>query len=163
MLRRIDPTPTLEGPESDVDPPDPGIASDPDVRRAGGSVVRVLGTACGLGVEGSGWAIAPDLIVTNAHVVAGQDDTTVTPQAGSPELPASAVHYDPRNDLAILSVPGLHLDPLELAAEPPQRHRRRGDGLPGERAVQGDAGTAGHDRRGDQRGFLRAGPDRRGR
>jgi S1-C subfamily serine protease len=118
VLRRIDPTPTLEGPESDVDSPDPGIASDPDVRRAGGSVVRVLGTACGLGVEGSGWAIAPDLIVTNAHVVAGQDDTTVSPQAGFPELSASAVHYDPRNDLAILSVPGLHLDPLELAANP---------------------------------------------
>ena len=51
--------------------PDQAIATDPEVLRAGGSVVRVLGTACGLGVEGSGWAVRPGLIVTNAHVVAG--------------------------------------------------------------------------------------------
>ena len=43
-------------------------------------MVRVLGTACGLGVEGSGWVAAPGLVVTNAHVVAGEDDTTVTTQ-----------------------------------------------------------------------------------
>jgi Trypsin-like peptidase domain/Colicin V production protein len=118
VLRRIDPTPALEGPEADVGPPDPKIASDPEVERAGLSVVRVLGTACGLGVEGSGWAIAPDLIATNAHVIAGQDDTTVTPQAGVLELDAQAVHYDPRNDFALLRVPGLGLEPVPLVSDP---------------------------------------------
>jgi S1-C subfamily serine protease len=118
VLRRIDPTPSLEGPESNVDAPDAKIASDPEVEEAGRSVVRVLGSACGLGVTGSGWVIGPDLVATNAHVVAGQDDTTVTPMGDTPELEASAVVYDPRNDLAILSVPGLGLDALELAEDP---------------------------------------------
>jgi S1-C subfamily serine protease len=117
VLRRIDPTPSLEGPESNVGAPDPRIASDPEVDQAGQSVVRVLGSACGLGVTGSGWAIGPDLVATNAHVVAGQDDTTITSRGGG-ELEATPVHYDPRNDLAILSVPGLGLDPLELAEAP---------------------------------------------
>ena len=118
VLRRVDPTPSLEGPEADVGPPDTGAASDPDVQAAGGSVVRVLSTACGLGVAGSGWVIGPDLVATNAHVVAGADDTTVTPQAGGPVLDATAVHYEPRNDFAILRVDGLGLPALALADDP---------------------------------------------
>ncbi len=53
-------------------------------------------------------------MVTNAHVVAGEDDTTVSPTA-APQLDAEVVHYDTRNDLAMLLVPGLSLSPLELA------------------------------------------------
>ena len=45
----------------------------------------------------------PDLIVTNAHVVAGADDTTVTTQSGV-ELDATAVYYQPEDDLALLRV-----------------------------------------------------------
>jgi hypothetical protein len=116
VLRRIDPTPALEGPEANVSAPDPKIASDPDVDRAGASTLKVLGSACGLGVIGSGWVIGPELVATNAHVVAGTDDTTVTPREGAPELEAGAVHYDPRNDFAILRVPGLSLPALELAS-----------------------------------------------
>jgi len=118
VLRRIDPSPSLEGPEANVGRPDPGIAGDPDVERAGASVLKVLGTACGLGIAGSGWVIGPDLVATNAHVVAGESDTVVAPQAGSPEYDARAVHYDPRNDFAILSVPGLGLPALSLASRP---------------------------------------------
>ena len=66
-------------------------------------MVRVLSTACGLGIEGSGWAVRPNLIVTNAHVVAGADDTTVTTQGGV-ELDATAVYYQPEQDLALLRV-----------------------------------------------------------
>ena len=55
VLRRVDPTPAVRGPDADVAAPDRGIVDDPDVRAAGDSTVRVLGTACGLGVEGSGW------------------------------------------------------------------------------------------------------------
>ena len=113
VLRHIDPTPAVSGPNANVRAPEPTIARDPDVRRAGASVVKVLGTACGLGIEGSGWVAGPGLVVTNAHVVAGEDDTTVTPRSGG-TLDAAAVHYDPHNDLAILRVDGLGLPALGL-------------------------------------------------
>lgn len=115
-LDRVDPAPSIAGPTTPVAPPNAAIASDPDVLRAGRSVVRVLGTACGLGVEGSGWAVEPELIVTNAHVVAGQDDTTVTTQDGA-TLQTTPVHYDPSNDLALLRT-DTALPELPLAAEP---------------------------------------------
>jgi hypothetical protein len=117
LLRRVDPTPAVRGPEADVASPPGGIVDDPEVTAAGAATVKVLGTACGLGVEGSGWVAAPGLVVTNAHVVAGEDDTTVTPDGGS-ELDAEAVHYDPRNDLAVLRVRGLDATALELVARP---------------------------------------------
>jgi S1-C subfamily serine protease len=113
-LNRVDPAPSLTGPTTPVATPDPSIAADPDVRRASRSVVRVLGTACGLGVEGSGWVAAPGLVVTNAHVVAGEDDTTVTTVDGA-SLDAVPVRYDPANDLALLqidaSIPALGIAP----------------------------------------------------
>jgi S1-C subfamily serine protease len=118
LLRHVDPVPSVSGPEAKVGRPPPGIARDPDVRHAGESVVKVLGTACGLGIEGSGWVAGQDLVVTNAHVVAGEDSTTVTTQAGH-EFDATAVHYDPRNDLTILRVPGLNLPPLNLDTSAP--------------------------------------------
>jgi uncharacterized membrane protein required for colicin V production len=106
VLRRVDPRSPVRGPDPDVAPADSASADDPEVLAAGRSTVRVLGTACGLGVEGSGWVAGPDLVVTNAHVVAGQDDTTVSVEGGA-EHEATAVHYDPRNDLALLAVSGL--------------------------------------------------------
>jgi S1-C subfamily serine protease len=116
VLRHIDPTPAVVGPDANVQAPEAAIAHDPEVQRAGDSVVKVLGTACGLGIEGSGWVARPGLVVTNAHVVAGEDDTTVTLRSGG-TLDASAVHYDPRNDLAILRVSGLDVSPLRLAPQ----------------------------------------------
>lgn len=118
VLNRIDPRPELAGPEARVGPPDAAIVGDPDVEAAGDSVVRILGTACGLGVAGSGWVAAPGVVVTNAHVVAGADDTTVAPRAGAPELGATAIHFDPRNDVAVLRVDGLDLPSLSLAGQP---------------------------------------------
>jgi S1-C subfamily serine protease len=113
-LNRVDPAPSIAGPATPVAPPDPRASRDPDVARAGASVVRVLGTACGLGIEGSGWVAAPGLVVTNAHVVAGEDDTSVTTQEGA-SMEATPVHYDPENDLAVLridaSLPALEVDP----------------------------------------------------
>ena len=119
VLNRIDPTPRVRGPEARVPPPESGIARDPDVGRAGRSVVRVLGTACGLGVSGSGWVAEPGLVVTNTHVVAGQDDTTVTTRDGA-ELDATPVHFEPRNDLAVLRVDGLSGAPVPLASAAPR-------------------------------------------
>jgi S1-C subfamily serine protease len=116
-LNRIDPRVAVQGPSPDVAAPDSKIARDPEVRAAGRSVVRVLGTACGLGVEGSGWIAAPGVVATNAHVVAGETDTTVTPNGSSGSLDATAVHYDPSNDLALLRVGGLGGSPLSLAPQ----------------------------------------------
>src|SRR3954466_13023489 len=79
-LARFDPFPQIAGPSPDVPAPTARIARDPDVRAAARSVVRVLGTACGLGIEGSGWVGRAGIVVTNAHVVAGEDDTAVQVQ-----------------------------------------------------------------------------------
>jgi S1-C subfamily serine protease len=117
VLHRIDPRVAVKGPSPDVAAPDSKIAQDPDVQAAGRSVVRVLGTACGLGVEGSGWIAAPDLVVTNAHVVAGESDTTVTPAGSSTPLDATPVHYDSQNDLSLLHVNGLGGTPLSFAPD----------------------------------------------
>ena len=115
-LSRVDPAPSIAGPTTPLAPPDAAISSDPDVRRAGLSVVRVLGTACGLGVEGSGWVAAPGLVVTNAHVIAGEDDTTVATQDGA-SLDAVPVRYDPANDLALLRIDA-EIPALPLAPDP---------------------------------------------
>jgi S1-C subfamily serine protease len=114
-LARIDPFPAISGPAAPVEPPDPRLAHVRGVRSAAPSVVRVLGTACGVGVEGSGWVGRASLIVTAAHVVAGQEDTVVELQSGA-RLPAAVVAFDRRNDIAILRVDGLGLRPLPLAA-----------------------------------------------
>jgi hypothetical protein len=107
-LARFDPFPKITGgPAPNVGPPTSRIARDPQVRAAGRSVVRVLGNACGLAIEGSGWVAGSGLVVTNAHVVAGEDDTTVQLQGTGPHHAAAAVWFDPRNDVAILRVPAI--------------------------------------------------------
>jgi S1-C subfamily serine protease len=115
VLARVDPFPHIAAPPAPVQPPDPRVLRDPAVARAAPSVVRVLGTACGLGVAGSGWVVRPGLVVTAAHVVAGQHDTTVQPEGIGPYLPARAVLFDPRNDVAILSVAELAVPALAVA------------------------------------------------
>src|ERR671915_949011 len=101
-LARFDPFPEIDGPRPDVAPPNSKIARDPEVRAAGASVVKVLGTACGLGVQGSGWVARDGVVVTNAHVVAGQDDTTVQIEGEGGKHDADVVLFDVTNDLAIL-------------------------------------------------------------
>src|SRR5215207_4991661 len=86
MLSNLDPFPRIDGPEARVRAPDGSIAGDPDVDAAARSVVKVLGTACGLGIEGSGWVAGDSVVVTNAHVVAGQDDTRVLLEGREPAL-----------------------------------------------------------------------------
>ena len=94
-LRALDPFPRIDGPDARVARPRAGIARDPDVQEAAASVVKVLGTACGLGVEGSGWVAGDGLVVTNAHVVAGERDTQVLLGGREPGRSAQAVHFDP--------------------------------------------------------------------
>jgi S1-C subfamily serine protease len=118
-LARFDPLPPVAAPPADVPGPSSGIAAAPAVVAAVHSVVRVLGTACGLGIEGSGWVAAPHLVVTNAHVVAGESDTVIEAGGRPPDLPVTVLVFDPRNDIAVLRVPALDERPLPLAARQP--------------------------------------------
>jgi len=115
-LARIDPLPSVRGPAANVSPPPPGIATSAGVSAAARSVVKVLGTACGLGIEGSGWVAGPDLVVTNAHVVAGESDTTVQIGGNPPGLDADVIDFDSHDDVAVLRVPGLHEPALRMAS-----------------------------------------------
>ena len=117
-LARFDPFPRIDGPSASVPAPRAAIARDPQVRAAGDGVVKVQGTACGLGVEGSGWIAGDGIVVTNAHVVAGQDDTTVQLGGRGSRRDAEAIAFDPHNDIAVLRVDGLGGTPLRLASQP---------------------------------------------
>ncbi len=119
-IARIDPFPSVSGPAADVPAPRAAIARDPDVKAAARSVVRVLGTACGLGLEGSGWVAGEGIVVTNAHVVAGQDDTTVQLRGEGAKLDAAPVFFDARNDIAILRVKNLQGVPALPVARAPE-------------------------------------------
>jgi len=116
-IARFDPFPHVEGPEANVGAPPRGIARRPAVEAAAASVVRVLGTACGLGIEGSGWVAGSGLVVTNAHVVAGESDTVVLERGTGSHHPARAVAFDPVNDIAVLDVGGLDAPALRLSAD----------------------------------------------
>lgn len=118
-LARLDPLPSIAGPSPNVAPPPPRIAFAPGVRAASQSVVRVLGTACGLAIEGSGWVARPDLVVTNAHVVAGEQDTSVQVAGRAPGLPAQVIAFDAIDDVAVLRVSNLGLPALEMVSDPP--------------------------------------------
>jgi S1-C subfamily serine protease len=122
-LARFDPFPSVTGPVPELARPNTRLARDPEVRAATRGTVRVLGTACGLGVEGSGWVAAPGLVVTNAHVVAGEHDTTVQPLGVGPRYDATTVWFDPRNDVAVLRANGIaNLKPLkQYVVAPPNR------------------------------------------
>ena len=117
-LARIDPFPAVRGPAADVPAPTARVARLAGVRSARGSVVRVLGTACGLRVQGSGWVAGDGLVVTNAHVVAGQRDTALQVRGIGPRHPARVVVFDARNDLAVLRAEGVR-------GVPALRRRRR--------------------------------------
>lgn len=103
-LHRIGPLPAFATSPGGIAAPDAGAGASPRVRDASASVVKVAGTACGVGVMGSGWVIAPGTVVTNAHVIAGQSDTRVETNDGQ-VVDATPIAYNPRNDISVLSAP----------------------------------------------------------
>jgi len=115
VLARVDPFPTIAGPEIPTGPLDGPIAGDRAVRVAAGSVVRVLGSACGLGISGSGWVASPGVVVTAAHVVAGERDTSVVAPGSAQRLDSQVIGFDSKNDIAVLRIHGLGARPLALA------------------------------------------------
>jgi uncharacterized membrane protein required for colicin V production len=106
LLARIDPFPSIAGPAPPSAPPSGEISGNANVRRAARSVVRVLGTACGVGIEGSGWLAERDLVVTAAHVVAGERDTGIQLQGSSSLDRVDVVAFDAHNDIAVLRLRG---------------------------------------------------------
>jgi len=114
LLARIDPFPAIAGPAAPAEPPSPSVLRNPVIRRASKSVVRILGTACGVGVEGTGWFARPHLVVTAAHVVAGERDTRVQLPGSSRLLAVTPVLFDAKNDIAFLVVRAAQRRPLPL-------------------------------------------------
>jgi S1-C subfamily serine protease len=93
-------------------------ANTPALTRASGSVVRIIGSAtkCNQSQSGTGFIIAPDRIITNAHVVAGVPDPTIEARNGQ-VLDGRVVYFDPDADLAVVAVAGLDAPSLHLGAE----------------------------------------------
>jgi len=115
LLARVDPFPSIVGPTAPSLPPGKGIAHDRSTSEAATRVVKVKGTACGVGIEGSGWFAGRDLVVTAAHVVAGEQDTIVQVPGEIGWRVVDVVALDVHNDIAVLRVPRADEKPLPLA------------------------------------------------
>jgi S1-C subfamily serine protease len=115
-IARFDSLPVLgAGGVASLPRPDPHVRVTPGVGRAEHSVVEIEGTSCGLTLQGSGWVIRPDLVATNAHVIAGEHDTRVLTPTDS--LSARPVYVSGDHDIALLRVPGLNLQPLRTRSD----------------------------------------------
>lgn len=107
-------TPPSTGPVATPDDAAAATLAGPALR----STVKILGAACGDEQEGSGFAVGQGLVVTNAHVVAGEATTQIL--VGGSSYPATVVLYDPDFDLAVLRTgaplgPPLTVDPDQVA------------------------------------------------
>jgi len=118
-LARFDPLPVVPSiADRTLEPPDPAVPRGPGPRAAQAGVVRVQGTACGLGIQGSGWVVRPGIVVTNAHVIAGEHDIAVQPSS-SGTFSAVPIAVDPGNDVAVLRVRGLPLPRIRISPNDP--------------------------------------------
>ncbi|MDF2827055.1 MAG: trypsin-like serine protease with C-terminal domain [Mycobacterium sp.] len=101
-------------PIANVDVPDAALATDQVVAATRPSVLKIRGVApsCQKVLEGSGFVVAPNRVMSNAHVVAGSE--TVTVEVDGQSYDASVVSYDPNADISILDVPNLPSAPLEF-------------------------------------------------
>ena len=97
-----------------VEPPSAGITGTRAVRAAGTSVVKVVGTAdaCQRRLDGTGFVMSPQHVMTNAHVVAGVDRPEVQIGGTGRTYDSHVVLYDPKRDVAVLYAPDLRADPL---------------------------------------------------
>ena len=97
--------------------PNPAVLDSPGFLAARNRVVKVQGIApsCQRSIEGSGFVISPQHVLTNAHVVAGVTERQTVTTGSGQVLSATVVFYDPQVDIAVLYVPGLDLAPLSFA------------------------------------------------
>ena len=105
-------------PIANVDAPDAALINDPVVATVRPSIAKIRGVApgCQKVLEGTGFVVAPNRVMSNAHVVAGAE--TVSVEADGQTYDATVVSYDPDADISILDVPGLPSAPLPFAQEP---------------------------------------------
>jgi S1-C subfamily serine protease len=101
----------------DVPNPDPSVLRSAGLARDRNSIVKIEGVApsCSKALEGSGFVISRDHVITNAHVVAGMHGPYVITRRRI-QYPAQVVLFDPRRDIAVLYVPDLGLPALRLAS-----------------------------------------------
>ncbi|WP_127781795.1 MarP family serine protease [Rhodococcus sp. X156] len=111
-------SPFARTPITEVEAPDTEVQASQVVQRTRASVLKVRAAApsCSRGLEGTGFVVAPQRVMTNAHVIAGANKVAVETAGG--QLSATVVLYDPQSDLAVLAVPGLTAPVLSLAQEP---------------------------------------------
>ena len=103
-------------PAEPVPPPPQGIAARA-ARDARASVVLITGPACGRILQGTGFVVADDLVLTNAHVIAGSSPRVEWDGLAFDAVP---VLVDRDLDAAVLRVedldaPALRLLPHEVA------------------------------------------------
>ncbi|MGE3287819.1 MAG: MarP family serine protease [Pseudonocardia sp.] len=114
--------PFAETPIVAVGPPDPALRNAAIVDEVEDSILKVRGRApsCSRQLEGTGFVVGPQLVMTNAHVVAGTSDTSVevrNSRGRITSLDARVVVYDPNVDVAVLRVPDLDADVLPFDRE----------------------------------------------
>jgi hypothetical protein len=144
-LNRFDPLPELALGSGPLPPPDPSVLQRPGAKAAAGSVVKIHGTACGLGTQGSGWVVRRDLVATNAHVIAGEHDTQILAPNGQ-TLAAQPIYVNSQNDVALLRARSLGVPPLRTDADGPFPAPVAILGYPRDGALTATAGTAGSPR-----------------
>jgi S1-C subfamily serine protease len=107
--------PFQKAPSADIGPPDTALQKSGIVSELRSSVVKIRGnaTSCSRSLEGSGFVVAPQRVMTNAHVVAGTDEVAIETAGG--RLPARVVYFNPDVDIAVLAVPRLQAKPLPLS------------------------------------------------
>lgn len=76
------------------------------------SIVRITSFGCGGVISGTGFVAAPDLVITNAHVIAGARRPIV--KYGSQSYAGTVVLFDPNLDLAAIRINGLNAPALAL-------------------------------------------------
>ncbi len=99
----------------------PATADSPQIQQVAANTARVISSspACVGAEAGSGFAVATDYLITNAHVVAGGTRFEVNSPDGTVHDNVSVVFFDPQVDVAILHVPHLGLKPLHLLSGDP--------------------------------------------
>lgn len=91
------------------------------IRQSLPSTVTIYGYSKDLSEDsqGSGWIFAPDLVVTNHHVIEDLSDPINVRPVGRGPLTGKVIGIDPNNDIALLRVDGLQGTPLVLEALKP--------------------------------------------
>lgn len=132
QVASADSFPTLQGrvplPGAAVDPQ---VTSAPAVRAASRSVLRVVVQYCNQSKGGTGWIAANGIVATNAHVVAAEDLISVRFRDRGPPYSATPIWFDPKNDIALLRVPGVKGVPALPLGDPTSGSSAAIIGFPG--------------------------------